>query len=176
GSGDVAGQLVDITKEMAQAFKESTNASDLFDATITGARSANAALVSDKADRAFFDGLFEVAEATRDAVNLNPFGAAGHGFAATQYFAAAAFGGKGGGGARGGASAGRTAAAPAGFGPSLARDPADTGQQGPGTSVYVQYVSPTTRGELGPMLSMVNELGRSGAGVKIDSELIEGLS
>jgi hypothetical protein len=175
GSTDTTGMFVDITREMAKAFQESAGASDIFDATLAGARTLNAGLVSDKADRAFFDGLFEVAEAARDAVNLNPVGAAGHGFAAASYFAAATFGGKGGGGARGGASAGRTAAAPAGFGPSLATEPAETGQQGPGTSIFVQYVSPTTRGELGPMLAMINELGRSGAGAKIDAELIEGL-
>jgi hypothetical protein len=178
GAGDDMGLLVDMTATLAQAFKESSEASDLFDASLQATRTFTSGLIDDKAQRALFEGIFETAEAARDAANLNFIGAAGHGFAATTYFAAAAMGGKGGGGGRGdrGAGAGTgPAPAPAGFGPSLATEPADTGQQGPGTSIYVQYVSPASRGDLGPMLNSLNELGRSGAGVKIDASLIEGL-
>jgi hypothetical protein len=88
----------------------------------------------------------------------------------------AGVGGKSSSGGSAGAGAGAGVAPDAaGFGPSLATDTNTGAQQGPGTSVYVQYVSPNGREGIGPMLSMVNELGRSGAGFVIDAELIEGM-
>jgi hypothetical protein len=108
----------------------------------------------------------------------NVVAAGPHFLAAATFGTAAAMSFAGGGGQSvpsGGGGAGPTGGAGPAFGTAFDQAPAAAEQEGPGTTVIVQYMSPNSREGFEFLTDQLNEGARNGTGARLDASLIEGL-